>query len=272
MSIAIHDPALRLLRGCLLLVAMLAGGAGSARALEPGEFDPAPFDSLLRAYVRDGAVDYASWKRDGLVPLDRFLDAAAEYDLGSILGKEPRAAFLINAYNAWAIRQVVAAYPVERLQDIPGFFDANLRRIAGEERSLARIEADLAAMLPHQPDFVFSLSPGARDLPAPPGEACRSDDFLRRLRRAGSAYLKGAYPPVYDRGRNTLVLPPAFRGHLERFQALPKGLAGFLADYLPLVDLVALNDGTHAIEIAVSEGLLRRPAPASPADSSEAGR
>lgn len=255
-----------------LLAGLTLAGAGGAAALEPGEFDPAPFDSLLQAYVRDGAVDYASWRQDGLASLDRFLDAGAEFDLTKLMGKEPRAAFLINAYNAWAIRQIVAAYPVERVQDVPGFYDGKRRRIAGQDRSLAEIEAALDVMLAHQPDHIFALSPGVADMPALAGEAYRSDDFLLRLRRADLAYLRESNPPVYDRENKILRLPPPFRGHLERFQALPRGLSGFLADYLPLADLVAVGTESPKIEIAESLGTLRRLAPAAPGDSSGAGQ
>lgn len=263
--------ALRSLRHSVPLLAMLAfAAAAPAGALEPDEFDPAMFDSLLHVYVRDGAVDYAGWQRDGLASLDLFLDDAATHDLTKLLGKEPRAAFLINAYNAWAIRQIVAAYPVERVQDIPGFFDGNRRRIAGEDRSLAEIEAALDAILPHQPDYIFALSPGAVDMPPLASEAYRSDGFLRRLWRADLAYLSGPQPPVYDRANNVLHLPPPFRGHMERFQALPRGLAGFLADFLPLADLMAVSADSPKTEIAESLGTLRKPQSAAPGDSSGA--
>lgn len=264
--------ALRSLHRALPLLALVAVAAATpAAALEPGEFDPAPFDSLLRAYVRDGAVDYVAWKEGGLASLDRFLDAGADYDLTGILGKEPRAAFLINAYNAWAIRQIVAAYPVENLADIPGFFDENRRRIAGKERSLNEIAVDLDGILPHQPDFAFALSTGAADMPGLAGEAYRSDNFLRRLRNADSAYLRDVRPPVYDRERNTLDLPPPFRGLLDRYDALPRKLTGFLAEYMPLADLVAVSNDSPKIEVTESLGTLRRPTPA-PGDSSGAGR
>jgi hypothetical protein len=259
----------RSLGRALALLALTTVAVAPAAALEPGEFDPAPFDSLLRTYVRDGAVDYAAWKEDGLASLDRFLDDAATHDLTKLLGKEPRAGFLINAYNAWAIRQIVASYPIDRVQDIPGFYEGNRRRIAGEERSLAEIEATLDAMLPHQPDYIFALSSGAADMPALAGEAYRSDDFLRRIRRAALAYLGGLEPVVYDHEKNVLRLPPPFRGHVERFEALPKGLSGFLSPYIPLADMVALQTDAPKIEIADSPGTLRRMTPA-PGDSSGA--
>ncbi len=264
---------LRSLGLCLpMMAAMALAGSAPACALEPGEFDPAPFDSLLQTYVRDGAVDYAAWKQDGLTSLDRFLDDAAAHDLTQLMGKEPRAGFLINAYNAWAIRQIVAAYPVERVQDIPGFYDGNRRRIAGEDRSLAEIEAALDAILPHQPDYIFALSSGAADMPALAGEAYRSDAFVSRIRRAASAYLTGPQPVVYDHEKNVLRLPPPFRGHVERFQALQPGLQGFLSPYIPLADLVALQTDSPKLEIAESLGTLRKPQSAAPGDSSGAER
>jgi hypothetical protein len=221
-----------------------APAASGALTLEKGEFDPSLFDSLLQKYVREDGVDYRAWKADGPEALDRFLDAAAGYDLGSTMGKEPRAAFLINTYNAWAIRQILDHYPVKSVKDIPGFFDKNARRIAGEDRTLDGIETDLAAILPHRPLFVFTLAPGARGMPALAGRAYVSHGFNGEVQKAAKKYLTPARLH-FDQEDSTLCMPPQFRKHLDLFQALPRGLNGVLGSFMQLSQLTALLGTTN---------------------------
>jgi hypothetical protein len=237
--------------------------AGAAPALEPGEFDPSPLDSLLIRYVTPAGVDYAGWRAGGLEPLRAFLDSGSDYDLTKVLGKEPRAGFLINAYNAWAVLQILEHPDASGPQDIPGFYDANRRRVAGKDRSLNEIEAELAAVLSHRPDYFFALAPGADDLPALESRAWVSEGFLDRLRAAGTAYLRDAHRPTYDRESNTLHLPPAFHGRAAGFDKLPQGLTGFLADHMPLADLVAFAKANPKVVTAPARGKLRLAAPAS---------
>ena len=218
-----------------------AAGSSSALVLEPGEFDPADYDSLLKLYVRDGAVAYGEWKQAGTRALDRFLERAADYDLTSILGKEPRGAFLINAYNAWAIRQVLEHYPVSSLKDIPGFFDKNSCRIAGEDRTLDDIEAALAEILPYRPLFAFALAPGAVGLPFLSRDAYTSKNFDSRLQQAADRYILTGKRVSFDKEKNQLHLPVQFQKHLDLFRKNPKKVRGFLGNYVPLADLMVLN-------------------------------
>jgi len=212
---------------------------GDAPALEQGEFNPALWDSLLGLYVKPDGVDYAAWKADGTGALDRFLDAAAGYDLGSTMAKEPRAAFLVNAYNAWAVRQILEHYPVKSVKDIGGFFDKNTHRIAGKDRTLDDIESELAAIVPHRPLFAFALAPGARGMPALAATAYRSRNFNSRIQAAALTYLTPERLH-YDQEDSTLYIPPQFRKHLDLFQALPNGLKGVLGAYMRLSSLSAL--------------------------------
>lgn len=233
----------RIILAAVLGLAPLA--AGSARAeipLEKGEFDPTPFDQLLEQYVtEDGRVDYAAWKAGGIEDLDAFLDAAGEYDLHSVMGKEPRAAFLINAYNAWAIRQVLDHYPVERVSDIPGFFDKNARKIAGEERTLDGIEADLAGFLPHVPSFAMALSPATVGGPRISRDAFYGRDFDKLLTRSIYRYVHDDHRIWVDHEANALHITPRIQRHMDLYEKLPKGMGEVFADSLPLNDLMVVN-------------------------------
>jgi len=226
--------------GILLALPPLLLLAPGARALEPGEFDPARFDAMLVKYVADGRVDYDAWKTGGVAELDAFLDSLAVYDLSSVIGKEPRVSFLLNAYNAWVIRQVLDHYPVKSVKDIPGFFDKNRRKIAGEERTLNDIEAVLAEILPHQPEFALGLCTGAIGGPWMRETAYRSEFLGPMLARnmAEAVQRKRLY---YDAAANEMHCPPEVDRYMDKYKALPQGIASALANYLSLSAIIALN-------------------------------
>jgi hypothetical protein len=228
------------LRGALFALAPLLLLAPGARALEPGEFDPARFDALLMKYVADGRVDYAAWKSGGVAELDAFLDSLAVYDLGSVMGKEPRASFLLNAYNAWVVRQVLDHYPVKSVKDIPGFFDKNTRKIAGEERTLDGIETALAELLPHRPEFALALCTGAIGGPALLETAYRSDIFEPMIAKT----LRGTFQRKrirYDPAANEVHCPPEVDRYMDRYKALPQGILSAFSSHLTLSEIIALN-------------------------------
>ena len=208
-------------------------------ALEPGEQDPEPFDGLLKKYVTEGRVDYARWKTGGTEQLDAFLDSLAAYDLTRVMGKEPRAAVLMNAYHAWVIRQVLEHYPVKSVKDIPGFFDKNSHKIAGEPRTLNDIEAALDELLPHQPEFALVLSNGAVGGPPMVEEAFRSDNLTRRLAK-GMKTAADSKRIWYDAKTNEMHYAPQIVKYLPRYAALPDSMPGKWGTTLTLSEVMAL--------------------------------
>jgi len=230
----------RLRAGIALIGLALLAGTVPAGALEPGEFDPAPWDTLLQTYVKDGRVAYAAWKADGTGALDTFLDAAKDYDLTRTLGKEPRAAFLVNAYNAFAIRQILDHYPVGSVKEIPGFLDKNTLRIAGEERTLNDIEAALGKVLPTQPMYAFVLVPGTSGWPPLPGVALSSGNYRKVTEAARKDMALGGHV-FFDEKANVLHIPAQISKYIDVYDDLPKGLVGFLSGELPLSQVVAIS-------------------------------
>jgi hypothetical protein len=220
----------------MILGSWVSGGWG----LEEGEFDPAGWDTLLRQYVTDGLVDYKTWQREGIEALDAFLDAAGEYDLTSTMGKEPKAAFLVNVYNAWAVRQILDHYPVDSVQEIPGFFDKNKRLVAEERLTLDDIEEKLATLLRHNPDFAFLLVPGTSGWPRLTRTAYSTENYREGVREAGRALVDEKLISL-DREAKVLRLPVQITKYDEIYENMPQGLVGVLSDYLPLADIVAIG-------------------------------
>ena len=245
-----------------LLLSLL--GVRFANALEPGEMNPQPFDNLLKKYVAEGKVDYSRWKASGTTELDAYLDSLGAYDMTSVMGKEPKAAVLINAYHAWAIRQVLEHYPVKSVNDIPGFFDKNAHKIAGKERTLNDIEAALLEIIPHEPEFALALSNGSASGPKLMEVAINSENFTKRMNQ-GMKEAAALQRVRYDPKTNEMHLPPQIVKYLPQYNALPNGFIGKFGGNLTLADVMAWSTkNPKIVEDPVDWSLNGLPPPAKP--------
>jgi hypothetical protein len=104
------------------------------------------FDILLHRYVREGHVFYRELKRNREI-LDGYLIRLesverSEFDSWT---EKVRLAFLINTYNAWALKQVVDAYPVKSIREtgnvLTAALDRKTVRLFGRRLSLNQIRA-----------------------------------------------------------------------------------------------------------------------------------
>jgi len=225
----------------LLVLLTAPAGAVPARALEKGEFDPAVWNALLKQFVSADGVDYAAWKAHGTGELDAFLDAAGRYDLKSILGKEPKAGFLINAYNAWAVRQILTHYPVASVKEIPGFFDRNTVRVAGTERTLDDLAAALVKLFPTDPQVVFAPAPGVRGFPELAPTAYTGENLKARLEQAAQRYLVERSLLTVDRKAGLLLVPIVITRHLDYFNRQEGGIEHVLSRWMSLANIMYVS-------------------------------
>ncbi len=100
---------------------------------------PAATSAFLAKFVNsDGNVNYAAIKRNPL-ELQGLLKRVAAFDAAAASDDE-RKAFYLNAYNLLVIGEVVARYPLESVEKVPGFFDKNLVSVAGEKMTINDLE------------------------------------------------------------------------------------------------------------------------------------
>lgn len=86
-----------------------------------GRFGHSEWTALLGRFVADGAVDYPGLKRvQRLVGV--YLHRLSEVDPESFIDTDDQLAFYLNAYHSIAIDQVLRAYPIGSLRDVPGAF------------------------------------------------------------------------------------------------------------------------------------------------------
>ena len=147
----------------LFVVGFLSLG-GVALASPPQLALPAATSAFLAKFVDDaGNVNYGAIKRNPL-ELNALLRRIETFEANAAKGPD-REAFYLNAYNVLVISEVVAHYPVESVQKIPGFFDKNLVSVAGEKLTLNDLEAQKLRQPYGDPRVHFALVCGAKGCP-----------------------------------------------------------------------------------------------------------
>ncbi|MFZ4598011.1 MAG: DUF547 domain-containing protein [Terrimicrobiaceae bacterium] len=171
-----------LIVGCLLL--SLATASADAES---------PYESALGHHVRVGGVDYAAWKAspEDLQAVRDFTEAAAGKDLTG-LGREERLAFLINAYNAWMLRQVLEKYPIQSVKEIApnfGVFSEKRITVAGRKMSLNELEKEWLLKEFREPRVHFAINCASRSCPPLKASLWSAEDLEAQFDDATRAYL-----------------------------------------------------------------------------------
>lgn len=108
--------------------------------------DHSDFDALLKKYVKDGLVDYKTWKAKDLKALDAYLKRLQATDPSKLASDKHRMAFWINVYNAWTLRSMLKLYPTKSILNHSlamkgfGIWKKNPISINGKNRTLDEIE------------------------------------------------------------------------------------------------------------------------------------
>lgn len=149
---------------CFMACAGLAGPALAHAGAPPPPSLSASTTAFLGKFVNAaGDVNYAAIKRSPAA-LNALLRRVETFDAAGARPAE-REAFYLNAYNLLVIGEVVARYPLESVQRVPGFFDKNLVRVAGEQLTLNDLEARKLRQPYADPRVHFALVCGARGCP-----------------------------------------------------------------------------------------------------------
>jgi hypothetical protein len=99
-------------------------------------------DEFFKKNVFNGRIDYSSLK-DNPAELKRLVEVISIFDLSNLQKGDQDKAFLINIYNILVIKAVLKYYPLKSVEDIGGFFDKDIIKIAGEDYSLNKIEKEI---------------------------------------------------------------------------------------------------------------------------------
>lgn len=156
----------------------------------PSGIDHSAWDGLLKKYVDDkGLVNYTAWKnsQEDMSALDAYLKQFAAKAEKPAEGNE-KAASLVNAYNAIAIKTILNAYPVDSIHETGKPFEEKSWMIGGEKISLNDIEnGTLRPMLKYRAHAALVCA--ARSCPPLQRSAYKADSFEQQDDAAFKAWL-----------------------------------------------------------------------------------
>ncbi|MGQ0814015.1 MAG: DUF547 domain-containing protein [Gemmatimonadota bacterium] len=223
-----------------LAISLLFGRGADAQGL-----DHSGYHVVLAKYVSEMGIRYSELKADRS-RLDLYVAG-----LGTISEAEfdqwPRAwklAYLINAYNALVLQQVLDNYPIKRslnptalirpansVWQVAGFFGGIRHRVAGRSLTLDQIEHELLRAQLKEPRIHAALVCAAVSCPplrAEPYEAARIDAQLDDQWRR---FLADAARNRFDRERGELKLSEIFKWFAGDFGG-SDGVVDFISDYV----------------------------------------
>ena len=228
----------------LLAQAARADGAATAAAERADAGLHAPYDALLRQFVRDGVVDYTglSARRD---ELQGYLRALAATDPDA-LSRDEQAALWINAYNAFTLELML-----EYLGRIDGIKDISSGKrwkherwdVGGTRYSLDQIEHEI--LRPRGDARVhFALVCASVSCPDLRAEAyvgatldAQLDDAARHFLADTSKGLRTAMESGFFGGDDpTLYLSKIFDWFEEDFEGDGQDVVDFVLRYAPAED------------------------------------
>jgi|GEM_PF-3834278 len=150
--------------------------------LKGQDFRSSFFTEANRFFVRyafEGRVDYTSLRQNPR-DLNNLLNLVNLSDLSNA-GNDLTAAYWINVYNLIVISQVTKYYPVNSVNDIPGFFDKNKFRIGNEMLTLNEIEEKKLRGNLISPRLSFLLCKGMVGSPPLRNESYIAETFSTQL-------------------------------------------------------------------------------------------
>ena len=134
------------------------------------------YATLLQKYVTPKGTRYAAWKNNAedVALLQKEVDDIAA-------SKDQDLAFLLNAYNAWMLHEVIKAYPVKSVKDLgPQFLEEKRLKVAGSEMSFAELENTIDSRF-HDLRTNFALNRASRGGPIPIAEPFVAETLTTQL-------------------------------------------------------------------------------------------
>jgi hypothetical protein len=213
----------------------------------PATFDHKLLDDILQAAVKDRAVDYrvVAARR---AELDKYLALLAAADAVS-LGDDERMAFWTNAYNALVLRSFVAHElhtSKKRVIDVPGFFDKDSFKVAGETLTLNELEERKLRLLDKSgmsknPRVHFVVNCASRDCPPLAPRAYTGARWKKDVDERTRSYLQRPGEVAMDGAGHRILVVQLFEWYASDFGG-ESGVRRFLADYVPAMKDALLDE------------------------------
>lgn len=236
-----------------LTVPLACAVAAPAPAQEPA---PAPsaspaFDAIhtawtevLAKHAKGGDFDYAGLKADR-ARLDAYVAALEKVKPTEFaaLSKKEQFAFWVNAYNAWTVKRVVDAYPIQSIKALgdekASVWDRELvplgklaPKLGKEKLTLNDVEHKILRAGFADPRVHAAVNCASKGCPALRAEAYTAAKLDAQLDEQVKAWLADATKNRFDRAQNRADVSQIFEWFADDF-AKDGGAAAWIAKYRP---------------------------------------
>ena len=227
---------IRVISFVIVLFVLFTMFLGQANAAE--NMNQTIYDTMLKKYVSDGAVDYLKWKKNDLGIFEQYINSLAKVSLTN-LNKNEQKAFWINAYNALTIYAVLKHIPdngllakVFSVQMVLGFFDKITYTVAGETLTLNDIETKKLRQTFHDPRIHFALVCASRSCPKIQSAVFKEEGFDERLDSAARNFVQDTSRNRLNQKNNIFYLSEIFRWYGSDFIASAGTAVNFVKKYM----------------------------------------
>lgn len=229
----------------LVMWLLVAGGLGAGP-------DHSVFTAVLSDHVVEGRVDYAAIAQDER--LDTYLADLAQTDPSALSTEAEQLALWINAYNAYTLRLVADAYPIDSIHDlatggrIVGWlirrtpWDIRFAEVGGKAYTLNEIEHEIIRARFAEPRIHFAIVCAAVSCPPLRSEAYITDRLDEQLDDQGRRFLNDSRHNTFDLADRTARISQIFSWFRKDFGANDREVVAFLARFAPAeaaADMVA---------------------------------
>lgn len=213
----------------LLLGFVLEALFWAPTALSADKVDHGLYADLLKAYVKNGVVDYKGFKKEE-AKLDQYLSILEKTDTKA-LSRNEQFAFYINAYNAWTIKLILSAYPgLNSIKDLGSLFKSpwkkEIARIDGNVITLDNIEHDILRPRFKDPRIHFAVNCASKGCPPLRSEPYRGEMLNEQLNDMTKSFVND---PKYNRLEGKILyVSSIFKWYSEDFN---DDILGFFLQY-----------------------------------------
>ena len=220
----------------LTALILLAGCSSVPRVFNPAEpiapkdFSHAAFDEVLRAHVADGVVNYPAIVGDPRFPT--YLRTLDRVDPYTLLARQERLAFWINAYNAFAVKGILDGYsPLTKFGQYR-YFIAKEHRVGGATINLYDLERKLLIQDFREPRIHFAIVCASKSCPKLQPWAYQADRLVEQLELSTREYINDPTRNRFDRERKVAYLSMIFKWFEEDFTEHSGSLLQYVKRYV----------------------------------------
>lgn len=186
-------------------------------------------DAVLQRNVRNGFVDYDGIRADPA--FDRFVAGLGTARPADLDGRDARLAFLINAYNALAIRGILDGYsPASRLGRYT-YFKRREYALLGQDTTLEALEHGQILPLA-EPRVHFAIVCASISCPRLASQAYRPASLESQLDAAARSFINDGARNRYDVKRRVAFLSSIFDWYAADFVRAAGSVQKYLARYV----------------------------------------